>query len=158
MRNSRIVTTFMEASISRSEIDRCRPRAPGVRFAPWVSTSPLIALNSPWWNPASHRERRGARLTRREEGAYWAYATDEQRRQAGCIAARMQRRPPPRAVKVLSRNDMTRPRDLADLRALLRAASGHDLERARRAISLIVARGYHRDRDLETEFNDLLRA
>ncbi len=29
--------------------------------------------------PASHRERRGARLTRREEGAYWAYATDEQR-------------------------------------------------------------------------------
>ncbi len=62
------------------------------------------------------------------------------------------------ALKVLSRNDMTRPRDLADLRALLRAASGHDLERARRAISLIVARGYHRDRDLETEFNDLLRA
>ena len=52
---------------------------------------------SPWWNPASHRERRGARLTRREEGAYWAYATDEQRRQAGCIAARMQRRLSPRA-------------------------------------------------------------
>lgn len=62
------------------------------------------------------------------------------------------------ALKVLSRNDMTRPWDLADLRALLRAASGHDLERARQAISLIVARGYHRDRDLETEFNDLLRA
>ena len=57
------------------------------------------SLSSPWWNPASHRERRGARLTRREEGAYWAYATDEQRRQAGCIAARMQRGPPPRAVK-----------------------------------------------------------
>ena len=33
-------------------------------------------LHSPWWNLASHRERRGARLTRREEGAYWAYATD----------------------------------------------------------------------------------
>lgn len=32
VRNSRIVTTFMEASIySRSEIDRCRPRALGVR-------------------------------------------------------------------------------------------------------------------------------
>ena len=63
--------------------------APG--FVAWPS--------SPWWNPASHRERRGARLTRREEGAYWAYATDEQRRQAGCIAARMQRGPPPRAVR-----------------------------------------------------------
>lgn len=62
------------------------------------------------------------------------------------------------ALKVLSRNDMTRPRDLADLRALLRAASGHDLERARQAISLITARGYHRDRDLEAEFKDLLRA
>ena len=59
-------------------------------------------VNSPWWNPASHRERRGARLTRREEGAYWAYATDEQRRQAGCIAARMQRGLSPRAVKVSS--------------------------------------------------------
>ena len=72
------------------------------------------------------RKRRGARLTRREEGAYWAYATDEQRRrpsaavtaqtagrhgwaaigaegdacraQAGCIAARRQREPSPRAV------------------------------------------------------------
>ena len=58
-----------------------------------------MRLDSPWWNPASHRERRGARLTRREEGAYWAYATDEQRRQAGCIAARMQRGLSPRAVK-----------------------------------------------------------
>ena len=57
-------------------------------------------LDSPWWNPASYRERRGARLTRREEGAYWTYATDEQRRQAGCIAARMQRGLSPRAVDV----------------------------------------------------------
>src|SRR5918996_2654681 len=29
--------------------------------------------------------RRGARLARREEGAYRVYATDEQRSQAGCI-------------------------------------------------------------------------
>jgi len=29
--------------------------------------------------------RRGARLARREERAYRAYASDEQRRQAGCI-------------------------------------------------------------------------
>ena len=27
--------------------------------------------SSLWWNPALHWERRGARLTRREEGAYW---------------------------------------------------------------------------------------
>ena len=29
---------------------------------------------------------RGARLARREEGAYWAYVTEEQRRQVGCPA------------------------------------------------------------------------
>ena len=29
---------------------------------------------------------RGARLARREERAYWAYASDEQRRQTGCPA------------------------------------------------------------------------
>ena len=69
---------------------RCRPRQ---------HDRVLAGVNSPWWNPASRRERRGARLTRREEGAYWAYVTDEQRRQARCIAARMQRGPPPRAVK-----------------------------------------------------------
>lgn len=40
-----------------------------------------------------HRERRGACVTRRWGMAhYWAYSTDDQRRQAGCIAARMQRR------------------------------------------------------------------
>ena len=69
----------------------------------WFRASSLgnQVLSSPWWNPASYRERRGARLTRREEGAYWAYATDEQRRQAGCIAARMQRGLSPRAVRSL---------------------------------------------------------
>ena len=60
-------------------------------------------LNSPWWNPALHREWRGARLTRREEGAYWAYATDEQRSQAGCVATRMQWELSPRAVKLAKR-------------------------------------------------------
>ena len=42
-------------------------------------------------SPASHRDRRGARLTRREEGEYWVYSTDEQRSQPGCIVGRMQR-------------------------------------------------------------------
>ena len=59
-------------------------------------------LSSPWQNPALHRERRGACLTRREEGAYWAYATEEQRSQAGCIAGRMRRGLLPRAVGPLA--------------------------------------------------------
>ena len=40
-------------------------------------------LSSLWWNPASHRERQGGRLTRREEGAYSQYVTDEQRSSGG---------------------------------------------------------------------------
>jgi hypothetical protein len=38
---------------------------------------------------ASHRDRRGARIARREEEEYWRYSTDEQRREGGCIAGRM---------------------------------------------------------------------
>ena len=38
-----------------------------------------------------HRGRRGAALTRREEGGYWWYPTDEQRSQRGWIGGRMQR-------------------------------------------------------------------
>ena len=39
--------------------------------------------------PAQHRDGRGARRSRREEGEYREYSTDEQRRAAGCIARRM---------------------------------------------------------------------
>ena len=39
----------------------------------------------------AHRGRRGARLARRDEGAHWAFVTEEQRRQAGCLVGRMQR-------------------------------------------------------------------
>ena len=42
-------------------------------------------------SPASHRERRGARLARREEREYREYLSDEQRSQPECIAVRMQR-------------------------------------------------------------------
>jgi hypothetical protein len=56
------------------------------------------------------------------------------------------------ALKVLSRNDPTRPQDAADLRALLRRASTQDLEKARNALKLIEARGYNRDRPLLTLF------
>ena len=60
------------------------------------------------------------------------------------------------ALKVLSRDDTTRPQDLIDLRGLLRIAPAHELPRARRALALIAARGYHRDRDLLPDLERLL--
>jgi hypothetical protein len=59
------------------------------------------------------------------------------------------------ALKVLSRDDTTRPQDLVDLRALLRVASVSELTRARQALVLIGERGYHRGRDLMFEMNRL---
>jgi len=59
------------------------------------------------------------------------------------------------ALKVLSRDDVRRPQDLVDLRALLRVASPAELARARQSLALIAARGYHRDRDLISEMNTL---
>ncbi len=61
------------------------------------------------------------------------------------------------ALKVLSRDDVRRPQDIADLRALLAVASPAELERARKSLSLIAARGYHRGRDLGLEVDRLLR-
>jgi predicted nucleotidyltransferase len=60
------------------------------------------------------------------------------------------------ALKVLSRNDVRRPQDLADLRALLRVASSGELARARESLALITARGYQRARDLVYEMQQLL--
>ena len=60
------------------------------------------------------------------------------------------------ALKVLSRDDVRRPQDIADLRALLAVASPAELERARKSLSLIAARGYHRGRDLALEIDRLL--
>jgi predicted nucleotidyltransferase len=62
------------------------------------------------------------------------------------------------ALKVLSRDDDRRPQDAADLRALCRAATAEDLAVAREALSLIVARGFHRGRDLDALFERALRA
>ena len=59
------------------------------------------------------------------------------------------------ALKVLSRDDVTRPQDLVDLRALLRVATPGELARARRALTLIAARGYRRGRDLMAEMDTL---
>jgi predicted nucleotidyltransferase len=60
------------------------------------------------------------------------------------------------ALKVLSRDDVTRPQDLVDLRALLRVASPTELARARESLALIAARGYHRGRDLVSEMKQLV--
>lgn len=60
------------------------------------------------------------------------------------------------ALKVLSRDDLRRPQDLVDLRALLRVATSAEILRARGALALIAARGYHRSRDLTSELNILL--
>lgn len=60
------------------------------------------------------------------------------------------------ALKILSRDDDQRPQDLADLRALLAVASAADITRARQAVTLIQARGYHRGRQLTTDLDTLL--
>jgi predicted nucleotidyltransferase len=59
------------------------------------------------------------------------------------------------ALKVLSRDDVGRPQDLVDLRALLRVASTTELARARESLALIAARGYHRGRDLTSAMKQL---
>jgi len=61
------------------------------------------------------------------------------------------------ALKVLARDDVTRPQDVSDLRALLGVASAGDVTRARVALMLIATRGYQRGRDLEAELEKLLR-
>jgi hypothetical protein len=61
------------------------------------------------------------------------------------------------ALKVLSRDDETRPQDLVDLRALLQIASPPETMRARHAIRLIATRGYDRGRDLSSELNRLVQ-
>ena len=60
------------------------------------------------------------------------------------------------ALKVLSRDDVSRPQDLVDIRTLLAAASAEDLELARQALGLIATRGYDRGRDLVADLTGLL--
>ena len=52
------------------------------------------------------------------------------------------------ALELLARDDLERPQDLADLRALLRVADDSDLAAARSGCDLIVQRGFGRGRDL----------
>jgi hypothetical protein len=52
------------------------------------------------------------------------------------------------ALKVLARDDRTRPQDRVDLAALLARATAADLREARAALTLITARGFARGRAL----------
>jgi predicted nucleotidyltransferase len=60
------------------------------------------------------------------------------------------------ALKILARDDVERPQDAGDLRALLRVASPAEIEDARTALRLIAARGYHRGRDLQRAIDNAL--
>jgi len=60
------------------------------------------------------------------------------------------------ALKLLSRDDRTRPQDQGDLVQLLRVAHPGDLEAARHAAGLIHARGFQRDRDLRRDLERLI--
>lgn len=52
------------------------------------------------------------------------------------------------ALKLLARDDTTRPQDSADLTALRQVLTEDDEADLRRLVRMVVERGYHRDRDL----------
>ncbi len=60
------------------------------------------------------------------------------------------------ALKVLARDDRTRPRDAEDLRALLAEAAAADLVSARNALAIVTERGFHRGKDLSAELDRAL--
>jgi predicted nucleotidyltransferase len=60
------------------------------------------------------------------------------------------------ALKVLSRDDDTRPQDIIDLRALIVEATEADLAMAREGLTLITERGYDRGKRLHADLDGLL--
>ncbi len=60
------------------------------------------------------------------------------------------------ALKLLSRDSRTRPQDQVDLAGLRRVAAPADVDAARRAVALIHARGFQRDRDLPRDLERLV--
>jgi predicted nucleotidyltransferase len=60
------------------------------------------------------------------------------------------------ALKLLARDDRTRPQDQQDLRALSEVADDAEVRRARDAIGLIDERGFARGRDLRKALEDWL--
>jgi len=59
-------------------------------------------------------------------------------------------------LKLLARDDRSRPQDLIDLRALLAVAGQADLDLVRTSATLVKARGYDRGRDLIASLSELL--
>jgi predicted nucleotidyltransferase len=57
------------------------------------------------------------------------------------------------ALKVLARDDRTRPHDRVDLAALLSRADDAALNEARASLTLVTHRGFHRGRDLLAALN-----
>ena len=53
------------------------------------------------------------------------------------------------AMKILARDDASRPQDRVDIRALLKSAGPQDMERAKQALEWITERGFARGRDLQ---------
>lgn len=62
------------------------------------------------------------------------------------------------ALKILARDDRSRPQDAADIQALLQILTPQDVVLAREALELIARRGFHRDRDLVRGLDDALIA
>jgi hypothetical protein len=60
------------------------------------------------------------------------------------------------ALKVLSRNDDTRPQDIVDVRALIVEATEADLAMDRDGLTLMTERGYDRGKSLQTDLDALL--
>lgn len=60
------------------------------------------------------------------------------------------------ALKLLARDDETRPQDLVDLNGLLETAVPADISEARDAVRLITERGFNRDRNLSAALEQLL--
>ncbi len=61
------------------------------------------------------------------------------------------------AMKVLARDDRTRPQDYDDIRALLAVAKKKDRSLAEKSLKLIQSRGFARDRPLRTLWKQALR-
>jgi len=61
------------------------------------------------------------------------------------------------ALKILARDDQTRPQDRVDLVALAAAAGPADIEQARAALALIAQRGFQRGKNLVADLAEFLR-
>ena len=57
------------------------------------------------------------------------------------------------AIKILARDDVTRPQDRQDIRMLLRAMNDQQMAVARQLLDSITARGFNRGKDLQAEMN-----